>query len=299
MDPVLHVVRNAVSHGIERPADRVAAGKSPQGTVSLTASTSGEMVLLEIADDGAGIDRASVAERARQARVRVPEGDLDPQALVDLICEPGLSTRSEADRASGRGMGMAVVRTTIQDLGGSLTLDTEKGRGTRFVMSLPLTLAITDALIAVVSNHRFAVPQNSVQEVIEIEEHTVRRLERNELVPHRGRSLPLLRLSTLFNLPHSRTSRMHAFVIGTGSDAIALGVDRILGQREIVVRTMSDSLLKIDGISGATEFEDGRAVLILDAAALARRARRATPAWRKPHTSSTVADSQPAAGARG
>jgi two-component system chemotaxis sensor kinase CheA len=273
MDPVLHVVRNAVSHGIERPEQRVTAGKPPQGVVSLSASTSGEMVLLEFADDGAGIDTASVAQRARAAGVHVPAGPLDVRTLVDLICEPGLSTRSEADRASGRGMGMAVVRATVQELGGSLSLETEIGSGTRFLISLPLTLAISDALIAMVSDHRFAVPQGSVQEVIEIEEHTVRRLENNELVPYRGASLPLLRLNKLFGLRSACTTRLHAFVIGTGCDAVALGVDRILGQREIVVRTMSDRLLKVDGISGATELGDGRAVLILDAAALARTAR--------------------------
>jgi len=273
MDPVLHVVRNAVSHGIESPECRIAAGKPAQGVVALTASTSGEMVALEIADDGAGIDTASVAEHARAAGARIPEGPLDARTLVDLICEPGFSTRREADRASGRGMGMSVVRTTVQELGGTLNVQTETGRGTRFIITLPLTLAITDALIATVSGHRFAVPQSSVQEVIEIDEATVRQLESNELVPYRGRSLPLLRLNRLFALRAERNSRLHAFVVGAGQDAVALGVDRILGQREIVVRTMSDALLKFEGISGATELGDGRVVLILDAAALARKAR--------------------------
>ena len=298
MDPVLHVVRNAVSHGIERPDQRASAGKTPQGVVSLSASTSGEMVLLEIADDGAGIDVAAVAERAREAGVRVPDGPIDAQTLVDLICEPGLSTRPEADRASGRGIGMAVVRTTVRELGGTLAVDTELGRGTRFLMTLPLTLAITDALIAVVNNHRFAVPQSSVQEVIEIEEDTVRSLENNELVPYRGRSLPLLRLSRLFDLESARTARLHAFVVGTGLDAVALGVDRILGQREIVVRTMSDSLLKVDGISGATELGDGRAVLILDAAALGRRVRAASSTWPGAHHTAAASGSQSITGAR-
>lgn len=273
MDPVLHLVRNAVSHGIESSEQRAAAGKAAQGVVSLSASTAGEMVLLEIVDDGAGIETASVAERARAAGARIPDGPLDARTLVDLICEPGFSTRPEADRASGRGMGMAVVRTTIQELGGTLSVETEAGRGTRFIVGLPLTLAITDALIAVASGHTFAVPQTSVQEVIEIDASAVRQLENNELVPHRGRSLPILRLSALFGLEDDRPSRLHAFVVGTGEDAVALGVDRILGQREIVVRTMSDALLKIDGISGATELGDGRVVLILDTAALGRRAR--------------------------
>ena len=270
MDPVLHLVRNAVSHGIERPDVRVAAGKPPQGLVTLTASTSGETIVLEIADDGAGIDLATVAERAGLAAGG--GASLDDRALVDVICEPGFSTRPEADRASGRGIGMTVVKTTVQELGGTLSVSTEPGRGTRFTIGLPLTLAITDALIAVAGTHTFAIPQSSVREVIEVETGNVRRVEDRELIPYREGSLPLLRLSALFRFRSARPQRFHAFVMGSGQDALALGVDRILGQREIVVRTMTDALLRIDGISGATELGDGRVVLILDPAALRRQA---------------------------
>ena len=278
MDPILHLVRNAVSHGIETPQARAAAGKPSQGVIRLAACTIGESVVLEVADDGAGIDASAVAARAREHGTRLPEGPIDARTLTDLLCEAGFSTRSIADRASGRGMGMAVVRTTVQDLGGSLTVDTEVGLGTRFTVTLPLTLAITDALIALVDGHTFAVPQSAVEEVIEIEAATVRRLENNEIVPHRGRSLPLLRLRELLGLRNGDTGRLHALVIGTGREATALGVDRIVGQREIVVRAMSDSLLKIDGFSGATELGDGRVVLILDAPALVRGAR--TGSWK-------------------
>lgn len=272
MDPVLHLVRNAVSHGIERPDTRLAAGKPAQGVVTLRASTAGEMVLLEIADDGAGIDGEAVAERARAEGLRLPDGPLDARTLADVICRPGFSTREAADRASGRGMGMSIVRTTIQELGGTLSLDTATGQGTCFSVLLPLTLAITDALIAVASGHTFAVPQNAVQEVMEVDATAVRRLENNELVPYRGGSLPLLRLDTLFRLGGDRPPSFHAFVVGTGQDAVALGVDRILGQREIVVRPTSDALLRVEGVSGATELGDGKVVLILDAATLARQA---------------------------
>ncbi len=273
MDPVLHLVRNAVSHGIETPERRTAAGKSAEGTITLNASTYGEMVVLQIADDGAGIDAASVVERAQSAGLAIPQGPIDAAALLDLICEPGLSTRDEADRASGRGFGMSVVRTTVRELGGAMTLQNEPGRGTTFRITLPLTLAITEALIAVVGGQRFAVPQSTVEEVIEIDETLVRRTERIELIPYRGRSLPLVRLSGVFGLDANGSMRRHAFVLGTGQDAVALTVDRILGQRQIVVRTMGDALLKVDGISGATDLGDGRVVLILDAAALARSAR--------------------------
>jgi two-component system chemotaxis sensor kinase CheA len=273
MDPVLHLVRNAVSHGIEKPETRIASGKPAEGLVNLSASTSGEMVILEIEDDGAGIDVESVMARARAAGIARSDEPLDARTLIDVICSPGFSTRPEADHASGRGIGMAVVKTTVQELGGSLDVATERGRGTRFTIALPLTLAITDALIAVAAGHTFAVPQSSVREVIEIDSSTIRQLENNELIPYRKGSLPMLRLSELFALDGQPHARLHAFVIGSGQEAVALAVDRILGQREIVVRTMSDALLKIDGISGATELGDGRVVLILDTAALSREAR--------------------------
>lgn len=273
LDPVLHLVRNAVSHGLERSEVRLRAGKPAQGVITLRASTSGEMVLLDIADDGAGIDAGSVAARARASGLRVPDGPLDSRVLLDLLCEAGFSTRDEADRASGRGMGLSVVRTVVQELGGTLTLDTAPGTGTRFLITLPLTLAVTDALIARAGGQRFAIPQSAVQEVIEIDASAIRSLENNELVPHRGRSLPLLRLSTLFHLPADTSPRLHGFVVGTGQDAVAIGVQRILGQREVVVRSLADSLLKIDGLSGATELGDGQVVLIVDVAALTRRKR--------------------------
>jgi two-component system, chemotaxis family, sensor kinase CheA len=289
MDPILHLVRNAVSHGIETARDRVAAGKSVEGTITLSASTYGEMVVLQIADDGAGIDTQAVAERARAADARLPHGPIESAALLDLICEPGFSTRDEADRASGRGIGMSVVRTTVRELGGTMTLATEHGRGTTFRISLPLTLAITEALIASAGRHRFAVPQSAIEEVIEIDETLVRRTEHLELVPYRGRSLPLVRLSTLFALDSEAAPRRHAFVVGTGQDAVALVVDRILGQRQVVVRTMRDALLKVDGISGATDLGDGRVVLILDAATLARGARAARSSGSAPRAGGTAA----------
>jgi two-component system, chemotaxis family, sensor kinase CheA len=273
MDPVLHLVRNAVSHGIESPAERAAAGKPPQAVVTLRASTSGQMVLLEIADDGRGIAMDAVAERARAAGLLVPDGPLDAQSLLDLICEPGFSTREHTDRVSGRGIGMAVVRNTIRELGGTLDIETEAGHGTRFLVALPLTLAITGALIASAGGQTFAVPQSTVQEVIEVDCAAVRRMQSNELLPYRGRALPLLRLSRLFGLGENGNAKLHAFVVGAGQDAVGVAVDRIVAQREIVVRTITDPLLKIDGVTGATELGDGRVVLILDLPALSRAGR--------------------------
>jgi two-component system, chemotaxis family, sensor kinase CheA len=274
MDPVVHLVRNAISHGIEPPEERVARGKPPEGTITLSASAAGEAVTIEVADDGRGIDAEAVIRRAREAGLPVPAEAPDNAALLSLICAPGFSTKDDADRASGRGVGMAVVKTTVEQLSGTMALDTERRVGTRFVIQLPLTLAITDALIGRVGDEAFAVPQGAVREVIEVHTADVRVVEQNEIVPHRGGALTLVRLARLFGLTETPRDRFHVFVVGAGASAVGFAVDRIVGQREVVVRTITDPLVKVDGVSGATDLGDGRVVLILDPAMLSRLTRQ-------------------------
>jgi len=277
MDPVLHLVRNAISHGIEAPEDRIAAGKPPDGTIRLAASTLGESVVLEVSDDGCGMNREAIVDRARAAGLAVGDGDIDSRVLLDVICAPGFSTRDSADRASGRGVGMAVVRDTVHELGGTLSVESVEGRGTTFRVVLPLTLAIADALIVHVGDRTFAVPQSAVQEVAQVESAAVRALENNELIVHRGTALPVVRLARLFSIDTRPRDRMHAIVVGTGQAAVLILVDRISGQREIVVKTLRDPLVKVAGVSGATELGDGRLVLILDVAGLTRTLRARSP----------------------
>jgi len=273
MDAILHLVRNAVSHGLETTSERLAMGKPPEGKISLRARPSAEIVVIEIEDDGRGIDSAEVAARARALGLVSADTVLDNALLLDLICAPGFSTREQVDRASGRGVGLNVVKNTILGLGGSLELDTETGRGTRFSIQLPLTLAIADALIVSVGDHRFAVPQSSVREVIEVDGPDVKALENNEIIRYRGGVLPLLRLGSLFRLEQKAPTHFHVFVVGAGAGSVGIAVDRIIGQREIVVRAISDPLIRVTGIAGATELGDGHIVLILDTADLGRAAR--------------------------
>ena len=274
MDPVLHLVRNAVSHGLEPAAERIAAGKPPEGTIALSARAAGEVVTIEIADDGRGVVPERILARARQAGLVVPRAsEADDATLLDLLCSPGFSTRDEADRVSGRGFGMAVVRKTVQELGGAMRMTSTPGAGTRFAIDLPLTLAITDALIAAVGTQTFAVPQSAVREVIEVDAATIRLLEHGEVAPFRGQPLPIVRLSSVLGIEHDARTRHHAFIVGSGAGAVGLLVDRVLSQREIVVRTTVDPLIRVEGIAGATDLGDGRAVLILDVAAVARAAR--------------------------
>lgn len=273
MDPILHLVRNAVSHGIEPAAVRVAAGKPADGRVTLSAASVGDLVVLEVADDGGGVDEARVLARAQQAGIPVPPGALDGAALLSILCTPGFSTRDAADRASGRGVGMAVVETAVQELGGRMSLDTVPGHGTRFTLEVPVTLSITDAILARVGTQTFAVPQAAVHEVIEVAHGDLRRVERLEIAPYRNGALPILRLGHVFGLTTSPGRALHVFVIGRGLSAVGLAVDRILGQREVVVRPLTDGLVKVSGVSGATDLGDGRAVLILDPLRLAAEAR--------------------------
>ena len=279
MDPVLHLVRNAVSHGIEPAAERRAAGKDDTGILTLSAASVGDLVTIEVADDGRGVDVAAVRKRARAIGMAVDDGPLEGRELLDILCAPGFSTRDTADRAAGRGVGMAVVRSAVQELGGVLTLDTVPGQGTRFLIELPLTLAITDAIIASVGGQTFAVPQSSVREVIDVGAQSVRVLENHEIISYRGGVLPLLRLSSLFGLAPRPGRTLHVFVIGLGAAAVGVAVDRIHTQREIVVRPMTDSLVRSEGITGATDLGDGRVVLILDLLRTARVASDASAAY--------------------
>ena len=268
MDPLMHLVRNAVSHGLETAAEREAQGKRSEGLLSLSAMTAGEKIVIKIADDGGGIDRRLVVERASARGLGNGNSDVDDEALLNLLCTPGFSTRDEADRESGRGVGMDVVKKATEELGGRISLATKVSEGTTFTIELPLTLAIAEAFIVSVNGQRFAVPQLAVREVLEVESSATRVLENNEIISYRGKVLPLIRLARVFEMNHQRGDNFHVLVIGEETNAVGLAVDRILGQREIVVRAIKDPLAQSRGIAGATELGDQRVVLILDITAL-------------------------------
>lgn len=275
LPPLVHLVRNAVTHGFEDDHERLAQGKTAEGTLVLQAATVGESVVLEIADDGRGIDRERVAARAKEKGLIDSDTTLDDAKLLELICNPGFSTRDEIDRGSGRGVGMDVVKNTVEELGGILALETEKGTGTRFTIKLPLTLAIAEAIIVSVNGQKFAVPQSALREVMEVETASIKTLENNEIISYRGGVLPLVRLARLFDMQDKHGPKIHVFVVGEGAHAMGVAVDRILGQREIVVRGIGDPLVQVPGVAGATDLGDDRVVLILDVAGL--RQSHATP----------------------
>lgn len=277
LEPLLHLVRNAASHGIESRDDRLAAGKPVDGSIVLRARAAGDRIILEVEDDGAGIDIQRVADRAVDGGLIATRDQLTPDGLLDVLCASGFSTRDAADRTSGRGIGMAVVRDTIRATGGALFVDSTLGLGTRFTIELPLTLMITDALVVEIGDQSMAIPQVSLREIIPLDGATVTRVESNDVLSYRGRIIPLLQLGARFNLPPHPAAKRHALIVGSDSHEVGLVVDRLLGLREIVVHPVTDPLVAMPGISGATELADGRVSLVLDAAALVRTSRERTP----------------------
>jgi two-component system chemotaxis sensor kinase CheA len=278
LEPLLHLVRNSASHGIESRTERLAVGKKAEGTISLRAQAAGDRIIIDVEDDGAGINVERVGRRARELGLVTGSEPLAPDALLDVICASGFSTRDTADMTSGRGVGMAVVRTTIRSLGGELFVDSILGQGTRFTIELPLTLMITDALILEVGDQSMAIPQVALREILPLDPASVTRFEKNEVLSYRGRVIPLIHLGEFFKLPTPPGAARHVLIVGSDMHIAGLVVDRILGLREIVVHPLDDPLVTVPGVAGATELADGRVSLILDAPALIRGTRGASRA---------------------
>jgi two-component system chemotaxis sensor kinase CheA len=281
MEPLLHLVRNAASHGIEDADARIAAGKPSRGTIALRARAAGERIILEVQDDGGGIDTERVLQRARELGLATPNTRDDPDQVLNLLCTPGFSTRASADMTSGRGVGMAVVRATIRGLGGELFVASTRGHGTTFTIELPLTLMIADALLVHVGDQVMAVPQIALREIVALDPAMITRLENNEVISYRGSVLPLIDLRRTFRMVAPAPAKRHVLVVGDDAHRTGMIVDTLVGLREIVIHPVSDPLVVVPGVSGATELPDGRVSLILDAAALVRQARGRAAA---PHT---------------
>jgi len=265
-DSLLHLVRNSFSHGVETPEERSAAGKPEEAVISLCAETTGDLVVITVGDDGRGISEKAILRRAQELGISIPEV-VDNTALLEILCSPGFSTRTDADLASGRGIGMAVVKNTVRELGGTLAVETEEGRGSKFIIRVPLTLAIAETLIVSVQDQTCAVPQSYVAEVMPVTEEEIRKVNGVEVIAYREGVLPVMRLSSFFRLARKPQERMCVLVLNSDRGSSGLVVDRIHGQREIVVRPIRDPLIHSPGVAGATELGDGRPVLILDGAA--------------------------------
>jgi two-component system chemotaxis sensor kinase CheA len=266
-DPLLHLVRNAFSHGVETPEERRAASKPEEATIELAASTVGDSVIIRVRDDGQGINPNAIAQRARDLGMEIPQ-TLDNQSILQILCSSGFSTREDADRASGRGMGMTVVNTIVRELGGNLTLDSEEGRGTQFTIRLPLTLAIAETLLLQAAGQKCAIPQSFVREIFHATEDQIQIANGVEVIAYREGVLPVVRMAKLFRLPSKPAPKMCVLVVASDRGSVGLWAEKVLGQREVVVSALRDPLIQVPGISGATELGDGKPVLILDGASL-------------------------------
>ncbi len=267
-DPLMHLIRNAVSHGIETPPERTAAGKNKQGTVLLNAYPEGNAIVIEVEDDGKGLSIQKIRETAiEKGLLTEEEAESVPQSMIiDYIFTPGFTTTTTTTDISGRGVGLDVVRENILNLGGTISVQTEKNMGTRFIIKLPLTLAITQALMVEVSGNLFALPLNAVEETIVLDSMKLGDLSKLEMIEVREKQIPFLKLHDILNINRRTNGRrfVPAVILGSAGTNVALLVDELLGQEEIVVKRLGEFLSGVRYFSGATISGDGQVVLILD-----------------------------------
>ena len=268
-DPLMHVVRNAFDHAIEPAAERAAAGKPAAGSIRLEALQRGNHVVIEVADDGRGIDPELVRQRAATLGLIEQDAVLSRQEILDLIFAPGPSTTSEVTETSGRGVGMDVVRENVTALGGIVHVDSQLGRGTTVVFTLPITLAIIRALTVGVADQRFAIPLTTVLETMLVDPATIQRSEGREFLTLRGEPLSLRRLHAEFGLAAPAPgARVAVVVVGLGELRVGLVVDRLETQQDAVIKPIQGPVRSVRGIVGATELGDLGTVLVLDVASL-------------------------------
>jgi two-component system chemotaxis sensor kinase CheA len=274
-DPLMHIIRNAIDHGIEDAEERKRIGKPAVGTIALNAFQKGNHVVIEAEDDGRGLNSDSLLDRAIQlgAIAEHEAKELSRADALNLVFLPGLSTRDKPSAVSGRGVGMDVVKTNIAKLGGSIELESEPVIGTKITLTLPLTRAIVTALLVQVGDGMFAIPLTSISEVNALEESQIRMIDRTEVLSRRGSSLELCRLRQLFQLStETEPARQYVVEVVAGTRHLGLVVDLLQGQQDIIIRPLGRSLHSVRGFSGASELADERIALVLDPGALIEEA---------------------------
>lgn len=271
-DPLLHLLRNALDHGLESPQERLSLGKSRQGTVSLRARHEGNNVYIEVEDDGAGIKLNKVRARAlEKGLISMPEAEqLTDEETTRLLFVPGFTTAAVVTDISGRGVGLDVVKSKIESLNGEIIIDSRPGLGSRFRIKLPLTLAIIQAMMVSVQHEIYAIPLTSVDETTMISPADIKMIQGQEFIMLRGNILPLLRLARLIGCPEESVDgrEIYVVVVHKGDKQIGLVVETLIGQQEIVIKSLGRILTGISGIAGAIIASDGNVCLILDIATL-------------------------------
>ena len=274
-DPLTHLIRNSLDHGIESPEKRVAAGKSPVGTITLKAYHQGGNIVIEVGDDGAGLPRQKILDKAREKGLSVSDQMTD-QEVFHLIFEAGFSTAEQVTDVSGRGVGMDVVRRNIQEMGGRVEIDSMIGVGTRITVRLPLTLAILDGMSVAVGDQTYILPLSYVIESLQPEPGDIKTLSnQGRVIQVRGEYLPVLVLPELFGIKSKWRNFTQGIMIVIDADGTkaALCVDALIGQHQVVIKSLEANYRRVTGVSGATIMGDGHVALILDVSAIAGMAR--------------------------
>jgi two-component system, chemotaxis family, sensor kinase CheA len=272
-EPLVHMIRNSVDHGLESPAERTARGKTPTGTILLSAAQESNQVVITIMDDGRGIDPAHVKRVAVQRGLMRPDEVVSDREAIQLIFSEGFSTAAQVTDLSGRGVGLDVVLKSIERLNGLVEVETVPGVGTKFIIELPLTLAIISALLVEVSGRVYAVPLGTVVESLRFETRDIHTINGRDTLRIRDRIVPLIRLGEFFGLGSQELGegRHYAVILGRGEKRLGVVVDRLRGQQEVVIKALDTAVAGAEAASalaGATIMGDGRVVLILDVAAL-------------------------------
>ena len=267
-DPLIHLLRNSIDHGIEIPEVRLEKGKKEKGRVNLNAYPDGNTVVIEVSDDGAGINVDKVKQKAIDKGLITAEQarEMDANKAAELIFAPGFSTADKVSDISGRGVGLDVVLTKIEALGGNVEIETEKDKGSRFIIRLPLTLAIIQALLVIVGEEKYAIPLNNIKEITDINTEEIRLIEQKEVILYRDNPLPLLRLSEVLDCKEQKRAQGEATVVivKKGDKEIGLIIDSLIGQQEIVIKSLGRYLNFVKQIAGATILGNGGVALIID-----------------------------------
>jgi len=264
VDPLMHLVRNSIDHGIEPAEKRRRKGKNEHGNIVLKAFQKGNYVVIEVIDDGRGIDTDKVRAKAIEKGLIEPDAELDERELVNFIFTPGFSTKETATEISGRGVGMDVVKEKLAKLGGFSEVYTKKNEGTTFTLTLPITLAIIKALIVQVGEMKFAIPLTAISETIAIEQKDLQSVERREVFYLRGEMLPIMGVGHIFRIETQRNDMTFAVVVGFGRRKLGILVDEIIGQQEIVIKSLGEYFKGLGGFAGAAEIGRHEVILVLD-----------------------------------
>ena len=279
-DPLMHIIRNAIDHGIEPAEKRLAAGKDERGTVRLSSFQKGNHVVIEVEDDGAGINVEKIKQKALAKGLVSDISNMTDREALDLIFLPGFSTADTITDISGRGVGMDVVRNNIAAVSGMVDIETWPGKGSRFTIVLPITLAIIKALIIFCAGRIYAVPITSVVESLILSPSEIKTVEGKEVVNLRGHTLPLLRLEQLFRIDRVDVcpGDQYVVVLGVAEKRLGIVVDDLLGQQDIVIKPLGAAFKSVRGISGAADLGDQRTILVLDAGGIIAETMRSSGA---------------------